>query len=883
MARRLGDAAAVAGWFLRRTMSEEPAAAVVGDLVEEIDRRRAGGTSICFPGMWLIGQAIAHAFLYRVRVGRMEVRMAGDTSRPPWSTRVSGWAQDCRAASRSLRRRPAFFAAAVATLAVGIGMNAAMFSVVNRLLLKSLPYRDAGRLVQLSETAPDFETIDLPFRDFAAWRAEAISFESMAAFDDARFVLMEETAEPTRIEGALASASLFDVLGVTPALGRYFTADEERPGNDAVVVLGHSLWKERYAADPAIIGRAIVLNGRTRVVIGIGPERFRFPEIADLWVPLAVRLETADPENFSYDAIARLRPGVTLKQATAEGAVILQRVAEQKRVQRKHVGVQVYPLRRADVSPAVGLASVLLLLAVGAVLAIACLNLAVLVSARAMSRRHELAVRAALGADRGRLITHLAAETVLVTGLGAIGGVFIGSWLTQLVNASLPAERPFWMVAELDGTVLVFVMCVAVLSTLVVGVLPALQTLRGMATSRGARGPSGAFMRRQRVMVAFQVAMTLALLVGATAMLDAVRLLERQDIGAETEGVATIAFELPRSEVGRSAAVHAQILESLRALPGVTAAGLASDVPLLAPGDEVLAADAGAATPATGTTVARTFAVSPGFIEALGLRVVAGQTFSNADEAGVVISQSLARRFWPDGAAVGRYLRHGVPGLRSPVLSADARPLEIIGVVGDVRRPGRADDTRFVIYRRQSALARARILVRTATEPLVYAAAIRQRVRDGDPAALVGQVGRLSDAVGATLNLQRLYMRGFAAFSALAIGLAAVGMWGIAAFATNLRRGELAVRRAVGALDRAVLTLLLRQSARSVVPGLLMGALLAWGLLLVLRATIPGVALVGFSSPAMAAAGFGLIALGASYLPARRALSIEPSEALRAE
>lgn len=798
---------------------------------------------------------------------------------------MGGLMRDGREAMRSLLRRPGFFATGIAMLTIGIGLNAAMFSVVNRLLIKPLPYPNAGRLVQLSETAPDLETMDLSFPDFDAWRSGNRSFESMAAFDDTRVVLRVD-GEPRRVEAALTSASLLHVLGLQPSLGRFFTADEEQPGRDGVVVVSYGLWAQQYGKDPNIIGRSILVNDRSRTVVGVAPEGFRFPEVAMLWVPLALNVASADPENFTYDVVARLKPDVTVAAARAEGETLIRRHAIDRGITRANVGVEVYPLKDADVSPQLRWASVLLLAAVGAVLLVACINLAVLVATRGMSRHSEIAVRVALGATRLRILAHLTAETALLTTVGALGGVAFGAVLVRGINALLPAERPFWMVAEIDISVFAFVLLVAMVATLVVGILPARQTTRVLVDLRGSRGVGRSFARAQSAMVAIQVAMSLALLVGAAVALDGVRRLESRPLGVDANGVLTVAYQIPRW-VARDPvslqAINAQVLSTIQAVPGVDAVGIANEIPVLSGGDEVVFAPPGS----TGGSlpVARLYELSPGAFSALRMRLVSGRLTDAITEPAVILSEALAERYWSNDDVLGTGLRHGLPGARSPQLSPDAPQSEVVGVVANVRRPGRPDESPFAIYavRRQPQLAQAQLIVRTPGEASSVVSAVRARLREAIPDALVDEARPLSDAVRNTLVLQQMFSRGFSVFALLALGMAAVGLWGITAYAVGLRRSELAVRRALGASDTAIVRTLLRGATASVVPGLVLGCVLAWALASAIETNIPGIGTAGGWTSLAAALVFLAIAYGASYLPARRALRIEPTEALRSQ
>ena len=450
----------------------------------------------------------------------------------------------------------------------------------------------------------------------------------------------------------------------------------------------------------------------------------------------------------------------------------------------------------------------------------------------------------------------------------------------------LPAERPFWMVAEMDTRVLAFVLLVAIVATLVVGILPAFQTTRVLVDLRGSRGMGRSFARAQSAMVAMQVAMSLALLVGAAVALDGVRRLESRPLGVDTKVVLTVAYQIPRwvtRDPVSLQAIHARVLSMVHAAPGVDAVGIANEVPVLSGGDEVVFAPPGS----TGgpLPVARLYQLSPGAFSALRMRLVSGRLPDDIAGPAVILSEALAARYWSSDDVLGTRLRHGLPGSRSPQLAADAPQPEVVGVVANVRRPSRPDESPLAIYaiRRQPQLAQAQLVVRAAGEPSSVTSTVRARLREAIPDALVEEARPLSDAVGDTLILQQMFSRGFSVFALLALGMAAVGLWGITAYAVGLRRSEVAVRRALGASDGAIVRTLLRGAIVSVVPGLVLGSALAWALASAIETNVPGIGTAGAWTSLAAALVFLLIAYGASYLPARRALRIEPMEALRSQ
>jgi putative ABC transport system permease protein len=394
------------------------------------------------------------------------------------------------------------------------------------------------------------------------------------------------------------------------------------------------------------------------------------------------------------------------------------------------------------------------------------------------------------------------------------------------------------------------------------------------------------FVSAQRATVAFQVAMSLALLVGASVALDGVRRLESQHLGMDVEGVLTATYQIPRWTVrddsGRQA-INAQVVKAVQSIPGVQVAGLASDLPVISAGEEVVFAPAGWAD--TPLPVARLYILSPGAFAALRMRVVRGRVPDDSSDSSLVVGETLAARYLSREGAIGGRLRHGVPGSRSPHLDAEAAQREIVGVVADIRRPGRPDESPLAIYvtERHVALERPHIVVRTQGDPTALASILQTRLREVIPDALVEPPHLLDTAVRSTLLLQHLYSRGFSAFALMALGMAAVGLWGITAYTVSLRRSEVAVRRALGASDSLIVRMLVRSAVTSVVPGLTLGSTIAWGLSQVLRSNVPGLGTAGTGASLVAVLAFVIVACGASYLPARRALRIEPTEALRTE
>ena len=795
--------------------------------------------------------------------------------------------RDVRLAVRSLARRPGFTATITLTLVLGIGVNSSMFSLVNGLLLRPLPYADAGRLVQLSETSPELESMDLSLPDFAVWRAATRVLDGVFAFDDAAFVL-RTPAGSELVEGAEVSPDFLDVLGVEPVLGRGLLPVEETPGADGVVVISSGLWAELFGSDPDVLGRTVELSGRSRTVVGVAPPRFHFPEVAELWVPLAFDAGTADPEEYGYDAIGRLRPGQSLEDALREGERIAGMLARSRPDTKQGIGTDVYPLRLADVPAEAALASLLLLVAVTLVLLVACANVGSLMLVRSDERARELSTRRALGASRSHLVRQVLVESLLLAALGSGLALVVVAWSGRVFDVVLPQERPFWLDFPVDGRVLAWTLCAGLTASVVAGLGPALGAGR---VERGGVGAGSRVTGRGRTLfVTAQVAVATALVVLGGTAVGALQLIASVDPGVDPEGVLILDVVLPPWEYptvddvvrGADAA-----LEAAESVGGVASAALVSTVPFVGSGVEVgLVADGGDTGEAR---IGVLNGVSTDYFGTLGVEVVHGREISGAESRGglpvAVVSETLARRLWPDGEAIGRLVRHSAAGARTPNVPADAETLRVVGVVTDVRQRGPSRPSRGELYVPWRRLPSAGLtLTARASGPLSPTAeTVRARIAEELPGAAFREPATMVDAIGASIWTQRLTSRLMAVMAALGALLAVVGVNGLVAYNTSRRAREIGLRVALGAsvgsMRAGVVGRALRLLGSGAVAGLVVGVA-AVELARPFVFWLPDRQLVTPFAAAVALVLFGVLA---SYLPTRRLTALDPMVVLRAE
>jgi putative ABC transport system permease protein len=802
--------------------------------------------------------------------------------------------QDLRYGARALARSPGFTAVAALTLALGIGANTAIFSVVHAVLLRPLPYREPDRLVLAWETrGPRRGGVTAP--DYVDWKAQNQVFETLAA-RDAITANLTGTQDPERVEGRRVTADYLPMLGVRPERGRLFTADEDRPGASHVVVLSHGLWERRFGADPALLGRSIRLDGEPYQVLGVMPAGVGLPGAdEEFWVPLAITPEELrQTGNHRLVVVGRLRPGVSREQAEAEMKAIARRIEPVRPHSNTGISAVLVPLREGLVGD-VRSPLLLLLGAVGFVVLIACGNVANLLLARAAGRQREIAVRASLGASRGRVVRQLLVESLLLALVGGVAGVVVGGWGIDALVRTLPAEVPRVSDVRLDATVLGFTLLLSLATGVLFGLVPALRASRLDLTAslkEGARTMGGVAHARLRAgLTVSQVALALLLLVGAGLLIKSFARVQEVKAGFDANQVLTFRLALPEAryrEPVQVAGFYRDLLERAHAIPGVSAAGAVSHLPLDNPGASISFWVEGRPRPAPERTDTTRFrAASPGYFQAMSVPVVRGRGLDERDGEGTprvgVINQTMARRHFAGQDPIGQRL----------TLDDDAtEPLEIVGVVGDVRHFGLDAEPQpelYLSYAQATPLfwkwqdRSLNLVLRTAGDPADVAPAVRGLVRGADPDLPVIALRPMTQVMADSLATRRVYMRLLALFAALALALAAVGIYGVLSYAVARRTGEVGLRMALGATRADVLRLVVGEGLKLTGAGIILGLVAAVGLTRVLVALLFEVSPTDPLTFAAVACLLAAVAVLASYLPAHRATRVDPLVALRYE
>ena len=791
---------------------------------------------------------------------------------------------------RVLTNSYAFTIVIVLTLALGIGANTAIFSFANGILLRPLPYPQSERLAVLEETAlkRGVEAMSVSYPNFLDWKEQNTVFEGMGTyFGSSRFSL-SGAGEPISIRGARISHGLLETLRVSPQLGRTFTVNEDRPDEDGVVILGYDLWQRNYGGDPNIVGQKIVLSNRPRTVVGVMPSGFRFPEIADLWVPLALTTQMFTRTDHGLGAIARLKDGASFSEAQAEMHNIAARIEQQNPVTNEGLGVKVASLHE-NLTGDYREALLILLGVVGCVLLVACVNVANLMLARATARQKEFALRAALGAGRWRIVRQLLIESLLLALVGGALGFALSIWALRLLLTSIPIQLPFWMNFSVDLRVLGFTIAITVLTGLLFGAAPALQTSRvdlNDTLKEGGRGTVGARGRSRSLLVVTEIALSLMLLVGAGLMIQSFLRLRSVNVGLDPTNVLATSFHLPTAkyrENEQRAAFFKQLLERVRALPGVESASATATLPLgggtwgrslTVEGYPVLAVGQ---APMIQHTV-----VAPGYFRTMGIPLLSGRDFTDSDAEGsllvTIIDERLAREYWPNESPIGRRIRFGPPEDNEPWHT-------IIGVVGTVRHERMQEDTRKSVYlpHLQIPVNGMALMTRTSSEPKELVAAIRREVSQLDSDLPVSKVMTMTEVIDESIWQPRLYATLFAVFAGGALLLALIGIYGVMAFLVQTRTHEIGVRMALGATARDVFKLIVGRGMKLTLIGVLIGLAGAAAVTRLMHSLL-------FNTSATDPITFVLISLLLSvaaflacYLPARRAAKVDPLVALRYE
>ena len=798
--------------------------------------------------------------------------------------------RDSRYALRMLTRAPVFSAVAILTFAIGIGVNTAVFSVVNGVLLRPLPYPDADRItmVWMDNERQGIREDITSYPNYADWRDQNSSYAQLAAMARTSFSLTG-AGEPERLLGARVTASFFDVMGLPPILGRVFTAEHEVEGRDAVAVISQGLWVRRFGGAQDVLGRTLLLNGRPFEVIGVMPGALKLPDDAELWTPLAPT-EGQRRARFSFwlPVIGRLQPDVTVEQAQTEMSGITARIVEEFPNMRGF-GAYIEPLEHEIVGD-VQQGLLVLMGAVAFVLLIACVNLANLMLGRTTARRRELAIRTALGAGRGRIVRQIVTEATVLALLGGALGVAFAYWATgffiRLAGDGIPRADSIGV----DARVLAFALGMAVLAALLSSLVPALQASSAAVADRlregGRQGGGAAAHRTRSTLVAAEVALALVLLTGAGLLTRTLWNMQGLDRGFEADGVVTATVSPPASSYTGAAEIrgfYTRLLERVRAVPGVESAALTTGVlqPLLA--NSTIFTIEGQPPPPPEERIEYPFeSISPEFFETLRIRLAAGRDVSDQDHAdapfAAVVNETLARQAWPGQDPIGRRLRPG--GANS-----DAPWITVVGVIRDVHRvaPRRAIRPEVYLSALQATPRTLSILVRTDRDPASMLQAIRREVQALDPQIPLYRTGTLSAELSATLNQPRFQATLLAVFAAIALGLAMVGIYGVTSHAVSGRTQEVGIRIALGARGGDVLRLILMQHLKPAIAGVAIGLGAALALGQFMQNLLYGVRAVDPWTYVLMSLALLMVAVPACLIPARRAMRIDPLDALRME
>ena len=814
--------------------------------------------------------------------------------------------QDLRYAARMLRRNPGFTAVAVLTLALGIGAGTAVFSLVNAVLLKPLPYPDADRIVFPWLQAPpgfDLGAPEIPWNrvTFNEVQRDSKAFQYLGAFLSGTFNLTG-AGEPVRIDGLRASAGLFPSLGVAPELGRFFTPEEDVPGRELEAVLSDRLWREKFAADPGIIGRSIALDGRLYTVVGVMPAgfdfpraeemptaTFNFPRAARLWVPLAL-----DPgprkrgEPAELAVLGRLAPGVTLGQSQAELDIFTKRFETQLPAAKGWFTFRVKPMA-AQVVGNTRRPLLLVLGAVGVVLLITCANIANLLLTRAVGRRREFTLRAALGAGRSRVVRQLLTESFLLAALGALFGVALAFGLVAAIKAFGPPDIPRLQQVSVDFRVLSFVALTALVTGLAFGFAPAVgirsenyaESLRDLDHRSG--GNLGAARLRKMLIVA-EVALALVLVVAASLLLETFTRLLRANGGFNPSRVLTFELSLPASHYAdndRIVEADQRVLAALRMLPGVESAGIGETVPMSGAGEStaVTLPDRPVTEPRISPFANYTF-ISPGYFAAVGTPILAGRDFTDSDAAGselvAIVNASFAKKYFGGQSPLGKHT--GVPIVK--------QPMTIVGMVADSRHSSLREASSPEMYvpftqKPWSDMSAPHVAIRTQSDPAAMAASVRRAIYAIDPELPMANVATLQTMVDESMAQPRFAMLSLGAFGALALLLASIGMFGVISYSVSQRTREIGVRMALGARRSSVLGMVLAQGLRLAAVGIALGIVAALAVTRLMSRFLYGVRPSDPATYIRVAALLAFVVLLSTLIPARRAATVEPMAALR--
>lgn len=824
--------------------------------------------------------------LRKVRLSTSQPAVLGSIGR---IRMFSTFPHDLKIAIRAIRNKPAFSLMVIGMLAAGIAGNAAIFSIFDGLFLRPLPFAESDRLVDLDETAPKWNltSVSVSNPDFYAWRAGNKTFDAMAFFDSEGYDLSDNHVAAQRIRGVRVTRDMLDVLRLKPALGRNFLPEEDRHGGSTVVMLGYTLWQRMFQSDPNMLGRVLKLNGQPYTVVGVLPREALFPSDAELWTPLA-----ADPNSagsYYLNGVGRLKRGVSLDQARSD----LLRVHKAMMLDGKHsvneiTSPTLMPLRDRYLGDYRQVTHILLG-GVAVVLLIACVNIAGLMLVRGAARTREIAIRTAIGASRGAIIRQLLTESLVLAAAGGTAGVFIGHALLRGIVTLMPDDMPGWLSFQLDARFAVFCTLITAAAAVLFGLAPAIQAagvdprqwLQDGTRSSFSRGRRGAL----NTLIVCEMGLALMLLVSAGLLLEAFHKVLHVNPGFRAENVLTYTVELPDVRYGKAPQqieFYNRLLDGLRLLPGVKSAGAVSILPLDGHSGSFFEVEGGRTFgPKDQSPVVLTLRATPGYFETMGVTFIAGRPFAERDGASpgsrvAVINESFAKYFWPSTGAMGKRLRY----------SGDKNDwMQVVGITRDMKHYGLDQEMRpcvWMPYPQQPQEAMS-IALRTAIDPHALTSAARDTLRQIDPDLAMFNIRTMTERLDQSLWARRAYSWLFGAFAAIAILLAAAGLYGVTSYAVSQRSREIGIRIALGARPGQVLRGVLANGMVLVFAGVVIGLTGAFFATRLLQSLLFGVSTRDPLIYAGVVLGVAAIGLIANLIPAQRAATVDPMRILRFE
>ena len=804
---------------------------------------------------------------------------------------MENFVRDLRTSLRTLAKKPGFTIVVVLTLAVGIATNTAIFSVVNGVLLRPLPYGQEDRVVTIWQTAlkRGVDREETSPADFFDWQQQSQSFDQFGMAEPWGHLLTGD-ADPEAISSWVVSPGFFEALGAQPILGRTFLPEEYQPGAGPVVIVSYNWWQTHFGGDRSLIGRKLTFNDQPTTVVGIMPADFEYPPGRELWAPRPRRDNDMQNRGRTFIfVVGRLKPGRTVEQAQQEMNAIADRLAAQYPQTNAGIGIVLLPLRQAlfgDVRPAL----LVLFGAVGLVLLIACANVANLLLARAAERQREFAIRSTLGASRSRMVRQLMTENLTLAVLGGIGGVLLSSWLIQVIVALSANRLPRLDQVNLNASVLLFALSISILTALVFGLAPALQNTRlnlqdVLKESTHTATAGGTRQHFRRALVVIQVAVAFVLLVGAGLLARSFKALLEVDPGFSANKALALEISLARRTTEQRTAFLNQTLEKLAAMPGVAVAGAASALPFsenqVAQPTTIKIEGRPSVAP-EGDATANLISVTPDYFRALGVPLLEGRVltkFDSKDVPVVVINHTMALRYWPDEDAIGQKVSfHSYGG---------DFIAEVVGIVGDVHTAGLESEPKPEIFvSHASAIGYPNSMtyfVRTASDPLTLLPAVKEKIREVNRDQAFSSVATIDQLVARSLNQRRFNLLLLASFAVLALILAAVGLYGLISFMTAQRTSEIGIRMAFGADRARLLRLIIGQGMVLVLAGIAIGLVASLALTRLMQSLLYSIDATDPLTFVAIAFVLSVVPFLACYIPARRATRVDPMVALRYE